>query len=237
MTHICVGNLTIIGFGSDNGLSPGRRQAIIWTNAEILLIEPLGTNFSEIAIEIHTFSFKKMHLKLSGKWHPFFLRLTGWETKFFWHSPELSSLLFSLYQNSTCPDLFSTCPANFSLTLAGGRALVSQPGLNVLSMGPIIVIVTAVACAKICSNQFIRIWIRTKCNFHQIWITMEKSSLFLPAYPSPWYSMSSWSFSWWPCRNPSTRHPHTQSLISPNYLNTHSSLYSSIIDGQYAVGI
>ena len=28
---------------SDNGLSPGRRQAIIWTNAGILLIEPLGT--------------------------------------------------------------------------------------------------------------------------------------------------------------------------------------------------
>ena len=34
--------LTIIG--SDNGLSPGRRQAIIWTNAGILLIEPLRTN-------------------------------------------------------------------------------------------------------------------------------------------------------------------------------------------------
>ena len=34
--------------GSDNGLSPGRRQAIIWTNAGILLIEPLWTNFSEI---------------------------------------------------------------------------------------------------------------------------------------------------------------------------------------------
>ena len=31
MTHEYVGNLTIIG--SDNGLSPGRRQAIIWTNA------------------------------------------------------------------------------------------------------------------------------------------------------------------------------------------------------------
>ena len=29
MTQICVGKLTIIG--SDNGLSPGRRQAIIWT--------------------------------------------------------------------------------------------------------------------------------------------------------------------------------------------------------------
>ena len=48
MTHICVGNLNIIG--SDNGLSPGRRQAIIWTNAEMLSIEPFGTNFSEILI-------------------------------------------------------------------------------------------------------------------------------------------------------------------------------------------
>ena len=36
VTHICVSKLTIIG--SDNGLSPGRRQAIIWTNAGILLI-------------------------------------------------------------------------------------------------------------------------------------------------------------------------------------------------------
>ena len=48
MTHICVSNLTIIG--SDNGLSPGRRQAIIWTNAGLLLIGPLETNFSEILI-------------------------------------------------------------------------------------------------------------------------------------------------------------------------------------------
>ena len=37
---------TIIG--SNNGLSPGRRQAIIWTNAGILLIRTLGANFSEI---------------------------------------------------------------------------------------------------------------------------------------------------------------------------------------------
>ena len=64
MTHICVGNLTIIV--SDNGLSPGRRQAIIWTNAGILLIGLLATNFSEILIEIHSFSFKKMHLKMSS---------------------------------------------------------------------------------------------------------------------------------------------------------------------------
>ena len=50
VTHICLNKLTIIS--SDNGLSPGRRQAIIWTNAGILLIGPLGTNFSEILIEI-----------------------------------------------------------------------------------------------------------------------------------------------------------------------------------------
>ena len=44
VTHICVVNLTIIG--SVNGLSPGRRQAIIWINAGILYIEPLGINFN-----------------------------------------------------------------------------------------------------------------------------------------------------------------------------------------------
>ena len=74
VTHICVSNLTIIG--PDNGLSPGRRQAIIWTNAGILLIGPWGTNFSEILIDIHTFSFKKIHLKMSSaKWRPFCLGL------------------------------------------------------------------------------------------------------------------------------------------------------------------
>ena len=74
VTHICVDNLTIIG--SDNGLSPGRRQAIIWNNAGLLLIEPLGTNFSEISIGIQTFSFKKMHLNISSaKWRPFCLGL------------------------------------------------------------------------------------------------------------------------------------------------------------------
>ena len=70
MTHICISELAIIG--SDNGLSPERCQAIIWTNAGILLIEALGTNFSEIWSKIHTFSITKMHLKKSSvKWHPF----------------------------------------------------------------------------------------------------------------------------------------------------------------------
>ena len=70
MTHICVSKLTTIG--SDNGLSPGRRQAIIWTNDGILLIRILGTNLSEILSEIQSFSFKKMHLKMSSaKWRLF----------------------------------------------------------------------------------------------------------------------------------------------------------------------
>ena len=73
-THIYVSKQTIIG--SDNSLSPGRRQAIIWTNAELLLIGTLGTNFSEILIEIRIFSFKKMGLKVSSaKWRPFCLGL------------------------------------------------------------------------------------------------------------------------------------------------------------------
>ena len=56
VTHICVSKLTIIG--SDNGLSPGRRQAIVWTNAGILLIQALGTKVSEILSQIQAFSFK-----------------------------------------------------------------------------------------------------------------------------------------------------------------------------------
>ena len=74
VTHICLGNLIIIG--SNNGLSPGRRQAITWTNVGILLIGPLGKNFSEMLIKIHAFPFKKIYFKMSsGKWRPFSLGL------------------------------------------------------------------------------------------------------------------------------------------------------------------
>ena len=68
MTHIHVDNRNTIG--SDNGLLPGQRQAINWTNAEILLIGLLGTYFSEISIEILTFPFKK---SVAVKWRPFCL--------------------------------------------------------------------------------------------------------------------------------------------------------------------
>ena len=61
-----------VNIGSDNGLSPGRRQAIIWASVGILLIGPLVINFSEILIKINTFSLKKMHLKMSSaKLQPF----------------------------------------------------------------------------------------------------------------------------------------------------------------------
>ena len=64
---MCACNLIIIG--SDNGLSRGRRHAIIQTNSGILLIRIIGTNFSETLSEIYTFSSKSMHLKMSSaKW-------------------------------------------------------------------------------------------------------------------------------------------------------------------------
>ena len=74
VTHICVSKLTIIV--SDNGLLLVQPQAIIWINAGILLIRTLGTNLCEILSEIHAFSFKKMHFKMSSaKWRPFCLGL------------------------------------------------------------------------------------------------------------------------------------------------------------------
>ena len=77
--HICVGKLNITG--SDNGLSPAWRQAVIWTSAGILLIRPSGTNFSDILIGTETFSLKKMYLNmLSAKWRPFCLSLNEFKS-------------------------------------------------------------------------------------------------------------------------------------------------------------
>ena len=93
VTHICFSNLTIIG--SDNGLAPGRRQTITWNNVGILLIGSLGTNFSEMLIAIHTFSLKKINLKmLSGKWQPFCLGLNVLMNNKKWFS--------SVYKKKNC---------------------------------------------------------------------------------------------------------------------------------------
>ena len=52
-----------------------RHKVIIWTNAGILLIWPSWTNFSEILIKIHIFSFKKTHLTMPAKCRLFCLDL------------------------------------------------------------------------------------------------------------------------------------------------------------------
>ena len=85
MTHIWVSKLTIIG--SDNGLSPSRRQAIIWTNAGILLIRNklqwnLNRN-SNIFIEENTFEIGvwKMAAILS---RPQCVNWPGWEFTLGW---------------------------------------------------------------------------------------------------------------------------------------------------------
>ena len=97
VTHICVSKITIIG--SDNGLSPGRRQAIIWINARILLIWNLGTNFNEILIEIHTFSFRKMLFKMSSaQWRRFRLGLNVFK----WIFREISFVHDVTYSANGC---------------------------------------------------------------------------------------------------------------------------------------
>ena len=108
--HICIGKLTIIG--SDNSLSPGRRQAIIWTNAGLLLIGPLGTNFSEILMAVGTFSFKKMHLKiLSAKWRPFCLSLSFTLPNIIWALPPLSRDVWFVSGNLICSSGFARHPS------------------------------------------------------------------------------------------------------------------------------
>ena len=98
VTHICVSKLTIIG--SDNGLVPCRHQAIIWTNAGIQLAGPLGTNFSDILIEIDTVSVKRMHLKmLSGKWQPFCLGLNVLTSLVLFKLPQNHSVQIELISN------------------------------------------------------------------------------------------------------------------------------------------
>ena len=81
VTHICVSKVTIIG--SDNGFSPRRRQAIIWTNAGILLIGLLGTHFSDIFIENHTFWFKKCNWKCRVENDGHFVSASMYEINFF----------------------------------------------------------------------------------------------------------------------------------------------------------
>ena len=67
VTHVCLSKLTVVV--SDNGLSPGRRQAIIGTNVGLLSIGPSGTNFRENLIDPYFHSRKsiwKCHHEIGG---------------------------------------------------------------------------------------------------------------------------------------------------------------------------
>ena len=111
MTHVCVSKLTIIG--SDNGLSPGRCQCIFWTNDKVLLNGPLKTKFGEILIEIHSFSFRKVHLKMSSKNGGYFnsLSILQWivlqTTDLLWSWQVCIILIWIL--SSTLPLIKSIC--------------------------------------------------------------------------------------------------------------------------------
>ena len=131
MTHICISKLTIIG--SDNGLAPGRRQAIIWTDAGILSIGSLGTNFSEILITIHTFSFKKIYLNMSsGKWRPFCLGfnvLTCWRSNMFRSKTAFWRKMTHRYWIMECViqnanKFYPMCKSGHSLNIMAGLYLV-----------------------------------------------------------------------------------------------------------------
>ena len=97
--------------------SPGRCQSIISTNAGILLIGPLGSNFNEILITIHTVSFQKIHLKmLSGNGDNFFFTIQiffSWE--WIW-----TNCTFSVLENDVIYEYILMCPQK-SLTHQGLR--------------------------------------------------------------------------------------------------------------------
>ena len=105
ITHICISKLTIIG--SDNGLSPGWHQAIIWSNAGILLVGPLVTNFSDMLIEIHTFLLKMLLKISSAKWRPFCLGLSVNDLMLM--PPDL---LVSCCNDISAGLILGLCPAN-----------------------------------------------------------------------------------------------------------------------------
>ena len=170
VTHICVNKLTIIT--SDNGLSPGRRQAIIWTNAGILLIGPWGTNFSEILIGIQTFSFKKMNLKMSSaKWRLFSIGLNELNKKvccrydlFVLQMSDLepsSQMIFDRESNSM-ENLF------YCNSIEGYTIITHFYTWNDTTV--------VVARAKFHRHHFIRTWMTVEWNFLRIPTTMENHS-------------------------------------------------------------
>ena len=70
----------IINIGSGNGFLPVWHQAIIWINADLLSVWTSGINSSDILMEIRTFFFKKIHLKMSSANDHYFIQALVWLT-------------------------------------------------------------------------------------------------------------------------------------------------------------
>ena len=160
VTHICVSKLSIIG--SDNGLSPSRRQAIIWTDAGILLIRTLGTNFNEILSEIHAFTFKKMHLKMSSaKWRPFCLGLNV--LKWWWFDFSINLVTLRNLQNTAVvmPTLSSlVAPEVVITTNSGARSndkigIMAILGFQIICILPTKTVPFGFACLSACITQVV----------------------------------------------------------------------------------
>ena len=115
--------MNLSSISSGNGLSPDRRQAITWTNADLLSIGPLGTNFNENGIKIWSFSFMKIHLKmLSDKMWPFCLG--GDELKMLSanQQPFCSGLIMLLNFSESCKIMaFAKQPVGFITKLVAAH--------------------------------------------------------------------------------------------------------------------
>ena len=102
VTHKCVSELTNIG--SDNGLSPGRRPAIIWTNVGILLIWPLGTNSVKYESKFIHFHIRKSTWKCRLENDGYFVSASMCQYHGCWWSGNARSQgISSSYIDLVCP--------------------------------------------------------------------------------------------------------------------------------------
>ena len=107
-THICGSKLTVIG--SDNGLSHGRRKAIIWTNAGILLIGALWTHFRRALRQRNFFLSFFLHV-LRYEIETWYIHSVGSTTHQVW-APSQSDLFDPFYNQNSSNSFFPTCLIN-----------------------------------------------------------------------------------------------------------------------------
>ena len=122
----------------------------------------------------------------------------AWETKMFWHSPEMGSVLYSLYKIPLAQACFPLShPTKFSLSLASGWALVSQP-VKVTVSGKIMIFgMSGSRC------EGITVAMSSSTIYHQICVLNPKFLMFLVSScsclcPIHWSQVLSqeWKCSW-----------------------------------------